>query len=105
MAVERVLRYLRHRPKCPLQLNLQDAVVGTALWVDSDWANDELSRRSTSGGIVRRGEHSITWLSRKQSRVALSSCEAELNAISRRCACGGSVKLVIRLEPVVPSPS
>ena len=58
------------------------------MWVDSDWANDEISRRSTSGGIVRRGEHSVAWWSRKQSRVALLSCEAELSAIVKGLAEG-----------------
>ena len=47
---------------------------------DSDWAGDELTRRSTSGGVVLNGTYTITWWCKLQARIALSSCEAELNA-------------------------
>ena len=48
---------------------------------DSDWAGDEATRRSTSGkGVVLNGAHTISWWCKLQATVALSSCEAELNA-------------------------
>ena len=37
-------------------------------------------RESTSGGVVCRGSHTISWWCKVQSNIALSSCEAELNA-------------------------
>ena len=39
-----------------------------------------MTRRSTSGGVVLNGTHTITWWCKLQARIALSSCEAELNA-------------------------
>ena len=33
------------------------------------------------GGAISMGRHTISWWSRRQARVALSSCEAELNAM------------------------
>ena len=79
--LKRVLRYLLHRPSCPLLLPFQEPVESITVFSDSDWANDEVSRRSTSGGIAMKGLHSIHWWSRKQARIALSSCEAEINAL------------------------
>lgn len=79
--LKRVSRYLLHRPSCPLLLPFQEPVKVIRLFSDSDWANDEVSRRSTSGGIAMKGHHSIHWWSRKQARIALSSCEAEINAL------------------------
>ena len=47
---------------------------------DSDRAGCLDARRSTCGGVVRHGEHTISWWCKLQSGVALSSCEAELNS-------------------------
>ena len=48
---------------------------------DSDWAGCVKTRRSTSGGMVLRGSHLLAHWSSTQSTVALSSAEAELNAL------------------------
>ena len=44
---------------------------------DSDWANDKDGRRSINGYVFKICGGAITWKSRKQSSVALSSTEAE----------------------------
>ena len=44
---------------------------------DSDWAGDFDTRQSTSGNCFFLGSYYISWLSKKQSTVATSSCEAE----------------------------
>ena len=49
------------------------------VFTDSDWAGDVVSRRSTSGGLVQIGRHTVHHWSRTQAQVALSSGEAELN--------------------------
>ena len=56
------------------------------VFVDSDWAGDRLSRKSTTGGIVLVGSELsssciMASYSRTQNSVALSSTEAELQAI------------------------
>ena len=48
---------------------------------DSDWAGCRRTRRSTSGGVILHGAHLVQHWSRTQSVVALSSAEAELNAL------------------------
>ncbi len=50
------------------------------IYTDSDWGNDEETRRSTTGGILMMGLHLILQWSRTQAVIALSSAEAELNA-------------------------
>eukprot|EP00965_Chrysotila_dentata_P012615 416146-Pleurochrysis_carterae.AAC.2 len=45
---------------------------------DSDWA----MRHSTSGYVFLYGQAAISWASKKQPTVALSSCEAEIIAAS-----------------------
>ncbi|CAO2836221.1 unnamed protein product [Amaranthus hypochondriacus] len=49
---------------------------------DSDWAGDQDERKSTSGYAFYLGSTAFTWSSKKQSVVALSSCEAEYIAAS-----------------------
>ena len=50
------------------------------IMVDSDWAGEINTRRSTSGGVILHGSHLITHWSKMQATIALSSGEAELNA-------------------------
>ena len=49
---------------------------------NADWAADVQDRRSTSGNVFLLGGGAITWSSRKQSSVALSTVEAEYMALS-----------------------
>jgi hypothetical protein len=55
---------------------------------DSDHAGDHDDRKSTSGVVFFLGNNIITWSSRKQNAVALSSCEAEYIAAGA-AACQG----------------
>lgn len=49
---------------------------------DSDWAEDRSDHHSTSGYTYRIGDSAISWKSRKQGTVSLSSTEAEYKAMS-----------------------
>ena len=49
---------------------------------DSDWAGCRDTRRSTSGGMIYFEGQVLTFWSRTQTTIALSSCEAELYAIN-----------------------
>ena len=46
-------------------------------YTDADWAGSSSDRRSTSGFMFSLGSAAITWSSKKQPTVALSSTEAE----------------------------
>jgi transposase InsO family protein len=51
-------------------------------YTDSDWANDPDSRRSVTGYLFRMAGGAISWKSKRQPTVALSSTEAEYMAAS-----------------------
>ena len=55
-------------------------------FTDSDWAGCLKSARSTSGGVVCLGEHTIKTYCKKQNVVALRSAEAELFAMFSKSA-------------------
>ena len=58
----------------------QDKPVSLDAYSDSDWGGDLVTRRSTSGGCILRGDHLLMHWSRTQQVVSLSSAEAELVA-------------------------
>ena len=51
------------------------------VFVDSDSAGDEISRKSTTGVVIKYGGYTVKTYSRNQKTIALSSAEAELYAI------------------------
>ncbi len=75
-AVKQVMRYLKQSINLKLEIsaNTKGKLVG---YVDADWAGDMTDRKSTSGYIFQFGGSAISWSSKKQTSVALSSTEAE----------------------------
>ena len=51
-------------------------------FADADWAGDVMTRKSTSGYVFQIGTSTISWKSKLQSIVALSSTEAEYVSLS-----------------------
>ena len=49
-------------------------------YADADWAGDRGDRKSISGWVAKINGDPISWSSKKQRVVALSTCEAELYA-------------------------
>ena len=49
---------------------------------DADWATDPLTRKSVSAYLFYLGGSLVSWCSKKQKCVALSSCEAEFVSLS-----------------------
>jgi hypothetical protein len=80
IALKRVLRYLQGtRDYC---LVLGGSQVELSAWCDADWANDKDTRRSMTGYIFKLGDGVISWQSKRQATVALSSTEAEYMSVS-----------------------
>ena len=50
-------------------------------WCDADWAGDKSDRKSTSGNCVFINNNLVSWQTKKQPTVALSSAEAELMSL------------------------
>ena len=53
------------------------------MYSDSNWASDTVDRRSITGYISYFGSAPISWSSRKQPTVALSTMEAEYMALAK----------------------
>ena len=80
-AAKRVLKYLKQTRDLNLTYvkNTPEAIIG---YSDADWAGDVTDRRATSGNVFLLGGGAITWSSRKQTSVALSTVEAEYMALN-----------------------
>jgi len=70
------LRYVNRDPFEGLFFNNGDDFELEAI-CDSDWAQCPWTRRSVSGFFIMLGGTPISWKSKKQPTVALSSAEAE----------------------------
>jgi hypothetical protein len=87
VAAKRVLRYLsgtaalglQFGGKAPSKDGRMQQLVGP-VYSDADWAGDEETRRSTTGFVVLLGGGAVSWASKRQKTVALSSAEAEYMA-------------------------
>ena len=79
-AVKRILRYLKGT--ADLGLLYERANPNLAGYSDADWAGDINDRKSTSGYVFMLSGSAISWRSKKQTSVALSTAEAEYIALS-----------------------
>ncbi|CAK9816498.1 Retrovirus-related Pol polyprotein from transposon TNT 1-94 [Anthophora quadrimaculata] len=79
-ATKRVLRYLKHTMDLSIEYGPTDEPLKG--YVDADWANCPADRRSYTGYAYVLANGAISWNSRKQQTVALSSTEAEYMALA-----------------------
>ena len=77
-AVKRIFRYLKGTVNFALKYEQSDSLIGYA---DADWAGDQDDRRLTTGNIFLQSGGALSWLSKKQATVALSTTEAEYVAL------------------------
>ena len=84
--LQRLARYLRHKPRCVLWYVYQESTDEVTCFTDSDWAGCRRTRRSTSGGCMLWSSHPIKMWSRTQALVSLSSAEEELYAAIKACS-------------------
>lgn len=81
VAGKRILRYIRGTTGYGITYPTQDDPTLSG-YVDSDYAGDIDDRKSTTGFVFQFGSAPISWRSRKQPVVTLSTTEAELVAAS-----------------------
>ena len=79
-AVKRILKYLKGT--VDLALKFQKTNERLYGYSDADWAGDTDDRRSTTGNLFILAGGPVSWLSKKQATVALSTSEAEYIAVS-----------------------
>jgi len=74
------LRYIKRDPSQGLFFNNSHDFNLTA-YCDSDWAQCPCTRRSVSGYFIMLGGSPLSWKSKKQPTIALSSAEAEYRSM------------------------
>lgn len=83
-AVKKEFKYLKGTDLKSLVFN-HEALAEILGYCDADWANDRQDRRSISGYIFLFKGAPISWSSKKQKTVALSTCKAEYMSLALAC--------------------
>ncbi|RVW20357.1 hypothetical protein VitviT2T_022833 [Vitis vinifera] len=81
-AVMQILRYLKSSPGKGLMFSKNDHLRVEG-YTDADWAGNIMDRKSTSGYFTFVGGNLVTWRSKKQKVVALSSAEAKFRGMAK----------------------
>ncbi|GKU93614.1 hypothetical protein SLEP1_g7191 [Rubroshorea leprosula] len=101
---KKIMRYLKGTLNYGLFYSSTDncAIIG---YLDSDWVGDLDDRKSTSGYCFNFGATSFSWSSKKQSVVALSTCEAEyVAAASSACQAIWLLNLMNQIYALMKEP-
>ncbi|GAV59136.1 hypothetical protein CFOL_v3_02667 [Cephalotus follicularis] len=85
IAVKRIFRYLAYTPLLGLFYS-NDSLLNLHAFFDTDYGGCKLDRKSTSGTCQFLGNSLVSWFSKKQNSVALSTTEAKYVAASSCCA-------------------
>ncbi|GMI76671.1 hypothetical protein HRI_001336400 [Hibiscus trionum] len=85
IAVKRIFRYLRDTPCLGLWYP-RDSTFNLHAYSDADYGGCKIDRKSTSGTCQFLGSMLISWFSKKQNSVALSTTEAEYISLGSCCA-------------------
>jgi hypothetical protein len=83
--VKRIMRYLVYTPKFGLWYP-KGSTFNLIGYSDADWAGCKIDRKSTSGTCQFLGRSLVSWASKKQNLVALSTAEAEYIVVGHCCA-------------------
>jgi len=76
---KRVLRYLKATPNYSIEYKRSGEKLKA--YTDSDWAGDVDDRKSCTGNLVMLAGGPISWKSKKQTSISLSTMEAEYAAL------------------------
>lgn len=87
-AVKHLLRFLKGSKSCKLSYSQTcsgmkyPSITG---YVDADHGSETTDRKSVTGYVFIAGYGAVSWNSKKQTTIAISSCEAEFVALSSIC--------------------
>ena len=94
-ALKRLCRYLCGLPRLVHRYARQEAS-HVEVFTDTDWAGCPKTRRSTTGGCIMIGRHTIKHWSSTQASVTLSSGEAEFHGCVKACGMGLGYQSLLR---------
>ena len=83
-AVKRIIRYVNGTADYGIWFT-KDTNISLAGFSDADWAGNVDDRKSTSGGCFYLGNNMVSWYSKKQNSISLSTAEAEYIAAGSCC--------------------
>jgi len=86
-ALKRLCRYLAGLPRLVYVYRQQTAEL-VDIYTDTDWAGCPKTRKSTSGGCLMLGRHTLKHWSSTQSGISLSSGEAEFHGVVKGAGMG-----------------
>ena len=92
---KQILQYLNSSKDLSLEFD-GDSDKGLIAFTDSDWASDKIMCKSQTGYLFQLAGASISWQSRAQKTIALSSTKAEYMAL---CDCCKQAKWIKTLYP------
>ncbi|CAM8929329.1 unnamed protein product [Rhodiola kirilowii] len=83
-AVHRVLRFVKAAPAQGLFYSANADLVLSA-FCDADWASCPLTQKSVKGYCIKLGSCAVSWKTKKQRVVSLSSAESEYRSMAATC--------------------
>ena len=83
-ALKRIIKYVKTTVDFGEWYN-KDTNDVLARYSDIDWAGNVDDRKSTSGGCFYVGNNLVSWISKKQNSISLSTAEAEYIAAGSCC--------------------
>nr|XP_043625577.1 uncharacterized mitochondrial protein AtMg00810-like [Erigeron canadensis] len=109
-AVKRIFRYLKGSPNLGLWYP-KDSGFDLICYSDSDFAGSKIDRKSTSGACQFLGNRLVSWSSKKQHSVSISTAEAEYVAAGSCCSqilwmqyqCHSNLKTMVSLPQKLQS--
>ena len=84
-AVKRIIKYVGGTCDFGLFYS-KESNLSLAGFSDSDWASNADDRKSTTGGCFYVEANLVTWMSKKQNSMSLSTVEAEYIAAGSCCS-------------------
>ena len=83
-AIKRIIKYVKTTAKFGVwySKDTSDVLIG---YYDANWAENANDRKSTSGSCFYVGNNLVSWMSKKQNSISLSTAEAEYIVAGRCC--------------------
>lgn len=107
VGVKQVIRYLIGTKDYKLKLGSKSSLSNEeaenrlTVYSDANWANDPEDRKSTSGFLIKLFGGTISWSSKRQDIIALSSAESEYVALTEACKELIWIKEVLRAFDII----
>ena len=82
--LKRIIKYVKNTAEFDVwySKDTSDVIIG---YSDADWAGNADDRKRTSGGCFYVSNNLVSWMSKKQNSISLSTAEAEYIAAGSCC--------------------